>query len=126
MVVDLFPRYVWREKAGQYILSCFPEYRIRLDEGEYRLMAALTERAGIFIPVIERSVDKQVEFQAPREMSKRLEKLIKELEEWEILPIQDINDILSNASVRRRQAVKKALVSIYEYSKDGFYATVRP
>lgn len=127
MVVDLFPKYVWREKEGQqYMLSCFPEYRIRLDEGEYRLMADLMERAGVFVPIIERSVGKKVEFQDPKELSERVETLIKELNEWEVLPTQDINDIMSNASVRRRQTVKKALVSIYEYSRNGYYATVRP
>lgn len=127
MVVDLFPKYAWREKQGhQYMLSCFPECRIRLDEGEYRVMADLMERAGVSVPVIERSLEMKVEFQEPKEMSERLEKLLKEFNEWEVLPTQEIGDILNSVSVRRRQTVKKALISIYDYSRNGFYATIRP
>lgn len=127
MVVDLFPKYVWREKEGhQYMLSCFPEYRIRLDEGEYRLMADLMERAGVSVPVIERSIGKKVEFQNPQEVSERLEKLLKEFNEWEVVPTQEIDDILNSVSARRRRIVKKALISIYEYSRNGFYTTIRP
>ena len=127
MVVDLFPKYVWREKEGQqYMLSCFPEYRIRLDEGEYKLMADLMERAGVFIPVIERSVGIKVEFQNPKEMAERLEKLLKEFNEWEVLPTGELDEILNGGSIRIRQTVIKAVITIYEYARNGYYATVRP
>ncbi|NLL78963.1 MAG: hypothetical protein GX234_04085 [Clostridiales bacterium] len=126
MVVDLFPKYVWRQKEGQYVLSCFPESRIRLDEGEYKLMADLMERAGVSVPVIGRSSEKEAVFQAPKEMAERLEKLLRHFNEWEVLPIQELDDILKNSSVRRRHIVKKALISIYEYSRNGYYAAIRP
>lgn len=126
MVVDLFPKYLWRQKEKQYILSCFPEQRIRLDEEEYRLMADLMERAGVSVPIIGRAEEKQITFQNPLEMSECLERLLKQMDEWEVLPAHDVDGVLNSCSARTRQIVKKALITVYEYSRNGYYAAIRP
>ncbi|MBO5291577.1 MAG: hypothetical protein J6B10_00110 [Lachnospiraceae bacterium] len=127
MVVDLFPKYVWRKKEEeQYILSCFPECRMKLDEGEYRLMADLMEKVGVVIPIVERTETEKVSFQEPTEMYQRLEVLLKWINEWEVLPTPEWEELVKNDSARRRQMVKKTLISIYDYSRNGYYAAVRP
>ena len=126
MVIDLFAKYKWQQKKDkQFLLRMFPDFRIKLDETEYKLLVKLLAFKQLSIPVIERVVEEAVEMMEPKKMSEELEFLLIKMDQHEIVKIQELDDIYSESSERAMRIVKKALISVYEYSRNGYYAVLR-